>query len=642
MGVLGNPEGSEGYLSAVKNALSIFGPTNKTGGIAGDVNQYPPEDEYESKMSDKDIIELISVWKQTYSPYYEPIRKSQELSFNYWVGKQRPDEKSQVNRDTPELTKNLLFEAIETFLPIATRANPDPVVSADPSDTGQEIAKDIKIALVDWADRELLRRKLALMTRQWMLNRLGVAKLSWHEGTGTIRLDNINAKRMIFDRDGHIDLKGRFVGEYLGEKKKATAQTLLDMFPKKKEEIIKKCHGKMATKLEYYEWWYRNTDVFFTLDDTVLGKHKNPNWNYDGDIPVNPQIEEESEDDVRETMHIEGTNHWKEMWNPYIFLSIFSTGEQPHDDTSLIIQNISLQDLINRRMRQIDKNVEGMNNGLVVSGTAFTEEQASQAAGALRRGVAIRVPNGDVGKAVLFPQRPGLPADVFNNLRDGEESLQNIFGTAGSTAQGTESQDTVRGKILVSQQDSSRIGGGITEQIEQIADTVYNGVVQFMFVYYDDEHFVTSAGTQGGTELITIKNDMFPLLKTLNVTVKEGSLIPKDPMTVRNQSIDLWSANAIDPLNFYKALDVPDPVESTNQLMLWQLYQKGAIQPQMYLPSFAVAGQNANQTAQAQPQGQAVNPPPNAGVQNAPPEAGSPEAVQAQSKALLQAEPLPK
>ena len=38
------------------------------------------------------------------------------------------------------------------------------------------------------------------------------------------------------------------------------------------------------------------------------------------------------------------------------------------------------------------------------------------------------------------------------------------------TSQGVAEQDTVRGKIMVNQADSSRIGGGITEYIEQLAD----------------------------------------------------------------------------------------------------------------------------------------------------------------------------
>lgn len=623
-------------LNAIKGALGLFGDTNKAQGVGEPFNPQPI-DEYESSLSEKEIIELVAKWKQSYEVYYKDIDESQKLAFSYWIGKQRTDDNNQIKDATKQVIDNLTFEAIETFLPIATRANPDPVVSADPSDIGQKLSHAVKVALIDWADRQKLRRKLAKQTRHWLIYRIGVAKLCWDVKTKEIKVDVINARRMIFDKDGYIDEGGHFRGEYLGEKKQADANTLLEMFPKKRDWILEKAGKKKGTKLEYYEWWYKERDVFYTLDSEVLGKYKNPHWNYDGEsIEIDPETQEEVKTPIA------ATNYFKEMRSPYVFLALFSTGLHPHDDTTLILQNISVQDMINRRYRQIDTNVEGMNNGMVVSGTAFTEEQASQAAAALRRGVAIRVPNGKVGDAVQRFPAPNLSGDVYNSLKDARGELRNIFGTSGSTPSGVSNEDTARGKILVSQQDTSRIGGGITEQIEQVADSIYNWVVQMMFVYYDDEHFLTSAGAQGGMELLTIKNDMFPLVKTLNVTVKEGSLIPKDPLTQRNEAIDLWSANAIDPLNFYKKLDFPDPAQATNQLILWQMLQKGVIQPQQYLPSFQVATMpQPLPTQEPGTGGPAVSPPPNSPQPGAqPPAPQSPPAVEAQSQQLLGAIPI--
>jgi len=628
MAVLPSPESSKGILGAIKGALGLFDETNKAQSVT-EQSKASPVDEYESSLSEVEIVELISNWKKTYATYYQEVDKTQQLSFNYWIGNQKADEGTQMRDAGNQVIDNLIFEAVETFLPIATRANPDPLVNADPSDIGQETARNIKSALVSWADQQKLRRKLAKMTRHWGLYRLGALKVYWDPVTKEIKLDVINPRRMIFDRDGYIDEGGRFVGEYLGEKKQASAAKLIELFPKKREYITAKASKKLGTKLEYFEWWYRGKDMFFTLDDEVLGKYKNPNWNYDGTEQV-----KDPESDGEITTQVQGYNHFKEPRDPYIFLSVFSAGLHPHDDTSLIMQNISIQDMVNRRWRQIDRNVDGMNNGMVVSGTAFTEEQAAQAASALRRGVAIRVPNGKVSEAVQRFAAPALPNDVFNSLQDGRSELRNIFGTSGSTPQGIKSEQTARGKIMVSQQDSSRIGGGVTENIEQVADSVYNWVVQMMYVYYDEEHYTTSAGQQGGMELISVKNSAFPLLKTLTITVKEGSLIPKDPLTQRNEAIDLWSAGAIDPLTFFKKLDYPDPAQATQQLILWQMLQKGAIQPQDYLPSFAVGGGNPGQLPQQGVGGPAVNP---VGPQEQPqqPAPTSSEAVNQESKQLL-------
>jgi hypothetical protein len=631
MAIIGAPEGSRGVMDSIKGMFGLFGETNKSDGkTPGESGT--PEDAYESKMSDEEIMQLTRKWKDTYSVYFDPIKKTQELAFDYWIGKHRADDSTYINNSAQgqDLKDNLLFEAIETFLPIATRANPDPLVTADDSEIGQQLAHDIKVALVHEADVQKLRRKLAKMTRHWVLNRIGVVKIKWDVQTNSIKTEVLKPNRMIFDKDGYIDEGGHFVGDFLGEEKSETAQRLGEMFPKKADFIKMKSAGKKATKIKYIEWWYHNQEVFYTLDDEVLGKYKNPHWNYDGTVKEkDPMTGEETE------VEIQGTNHLKEPLAPYIFLSIFNASSHPHDDTSLMLQNISIQDVVNRRWRQIDKNVDGMNNGMVVSGTAFTEEQASQAASALRRGVSIRVPNGSVKDAVMRFPAPNLPADVFNNLRDARQEIRNIFGTAGSSAQGVENQETVRGKIMINQMDSSRIGGGVTEYIEQVADSIYNYWVQMMFVYYEEEHLIADADAQA-TQLIKLKNDQFPLIKSLNVTVKEGSLIPKDPLTQRNESIDLWSAGAIDPKSLYKKLDYPDPEEAAKQLLLWKLVSEGALPPQAYIADFQTPPQQLPQQGVGGP---AVN---NIGQegQGQMPSATSNEAVNAQSQQLLNQVPI--
>lgn len=617
---------SSGIWNAVKGALGVFDGINKTEGF--DENKNPlPEDEFESSLSDIKIIELIANWKRIYNTYFTDIEGSQKTAFGYWIGKQETDEAEQVQGNRP-LVDNLIFEAVETFIPIATRANPDPLVSADPSDAGQKLAHDIKEAIVHEADRMKFRKILKRVLRHWIIYKLGVLYHSYDEALDRIECEAINPKRMIFDKDGWIDEGGNFRGEYLGHKMQNTAERMIELFPKKKKEILEKAKGKMGTKLEYISWWYHGTDNFYTMDDNiVLGKFKNPHWNYDS-----------KEGDV------EGTNHLDEPSAPYTFLAVFSTGLQPHDETSLISQNIGLQDMVNRRYRQIDDNVRKMNNGLVVS-NKFTDSQASQAASALARGTAIRAAGDDVTKSVMRLPAPALPPQLFEMLNDGREQIKNIFGTSGSTPSGLNREETARGKILVNQLDTSRIGGGITEYLEQVADTTYNWWVQFMFVHWTDPHFIIASGMIGGSNLIQIKNTNFLEIKQLNITVKEGSLIPKDPLTQRNEAMDLWSANAIDPINLAKKLDMPDPENYAERLIIWQMVQKGTLPPTAYIPTFM---------QEQQPQAQGMNPalPPTSGVggeavnpigPNTPapaPAPGTQTAVQAESKQLLNSVPV--
>lgn len=638
---------SSGIWGAIKGALNIFSGINKTEG-GGEGASPTPINEYESSFSETEVVELIRQWRDSYRTYYnDGVESSQTLSFEYWIGKQRSDEADQI-QGASLLVDNKLFEAIETFIPIATRANPDPLVQADPSDFGQSLAKDIKNVLVYEADRLKLRMVLKGTLRDWLICRLGLIKVGYNPHTNQNTLEKINPKRWMGDRDGHWEF-GKFTGEWQAEKKKASAASLIEMFPPKKQYILDKAGGKTGTKLEYMEWWYKGRDVFYTHDDEVLGKFKNPHWNFDIP-PSEEELADNGFDLTPAQPGVEGKNHFKEPEAPYIGLVIFSTGIQPHDETSLILQNIGIQDRINKIGRQIDKNVEGMNNGMILS-DAFTADQASQAASALRRGVAIRAPGLDVTKSAMRFPPEALPRDVFQSLEDMRNELRNIFGTSGSTPEGVDSQQTVRGKILVNQLDSSRIGGGITEYLEQVADKIYNWMVQLMFVHWTDDHYITAAGQVSGTELVTIKNTQLGLLKSLDITVKDGSLIPKDPLTQRNEAIDLWSANAIDPIEFYKRLDYADPMNAAQQLIIWQMVQKGQLPPTAYIPTFGQQNPAVMQAMQAQQMMQmgaqgAPNLPPSgspadnqaqAGVQNAP----QPESAQAQGKQLIQSTPIP-
>jgi len=618
-------------FNAVKQAEGLFSNVNKAkssdGLVAEDV-----KDEYTSSFTDEQVTTLVTAWKKDYDTYYPDIKKVQEKSTQYWLGKQKVDMVDTIEgKDT---VVNKLFEAIETFLPIATRSNPEPLVSSDNTDEGQTLAKELKEVLAYQADTQKLRRKLAKMTRQWMIYLIGAIEVEYDSEVDDIKTSVINPQRFTFDKDGYIDESGFFIGEYFGIDCKMTASKLAVMFPKHKGYIMNAAGGKGGTKITYTKWWYRNTEVFFTLGTKkCLGKFKNPHWNYDGE-------EQRTDAETGQTMveQVIGRNHLLKPTAPYVFLSIFSLGKQPHDETSLVLQNIPQQDNINKRYRQLDRNIDGQNNGIIVDGRIMTQEQAAEAAGAKRRGAAIRV-MGDVNTAIKFDGPPQLPSDVWESVNKSEQNLANIFGTSGSTPSGIKSEESARGKIMISQMDASRIGGGITEYIEQAADTVYNLWVQMMYVHYDTEHYFNILGSEEGNELVSLYNGRFN--KSITVTVKEGSLIPKDPLTQRNEAVDLWSQNAIDPLTLYKKLDFPDPTAATEALIKWQMLGKGMIEPQMYLPSFRIQAPQAPLPGE-QPGtgGPAVNPMTGQEAPIPAPDAPSNEAGAVQSKQLLQSVPL--
>lgn len=548
--------------------------------IESDVNKASGEQEKEPRtlltvdVDDEQLIKLKNLWETDWKIYFAGQEKLIKEAEEYWIGRQYNTIEFQ-NTKRP-IVDNLIFESLETFLPEATKQNAEPVVMADNSPEGQLLSKNIKITLQFLADKLRLRLKLKRQARYWSIYKLGVLKVGWSPDVQEIFTDVVLTTKLILDPNSTIEDGGVYTGEYLGERKEATAQKLTEMFPKQKEFITNKAEGQMGLKLKYVEWWTREM-LFFTLDNTVLEKYRNPHWNYDETI--------QSADEFGNEMPVTtpGRNHFESPQIPYIFLSVFNLGKHPLDDTSLIIQNLANQDRINSTMKQIIRNVRKMNGGSAFASESFTKEEAAEAQKALDEGDGVWVPTGDITKAFKPYAGTPLPADVFNHLADMRSELRNIFGVKGSSAQGIQQEDTVRGKIITAQKDSSRIGGGISEYIEQCADRTFNWWVQLMFVYYDEPHFAAVLGTAKAQETIMLQSlQLQQYIGDLLISVKEGSMLPKDDVTRANQAIELASAQLLSPIDLYDALDFPDPKETAKNLFLWQTM------PQLLFPDLPV------------------------------------------------------
>lgn len=547
-------------------------------------------DELELSMDDEELIELKKDWEKAWAPFEKALAVSQNDNETYWLGKQYDSEQSNLGHP---LVDNLIFESLETFLPIATRPKADPIVTGDNTPEGEKLADKVRKMLQFWADDKSYNLKLKQVARFWSLYKLGVMKIGWSMQENDITVVSVRPQKLILDPDATIDC-AEYTGEYIGEYRKDSARNLIKRFPKAKKYIEDKCKGKLGTKFQYIEWW---TDdyVFWTMDDEVLAKAKNPHWNYE---KKEQQTDEMGQQSMGQTP---GRNHFPFAKKPYGFLSIFSLGLRPYDDTNIIQQVLPLQDLINKRLRQIDKNADKTNGGLAVSGDSFTKEQAAGVSKATEKGGTIFVPNGDVNKAVARLQAPPLANFVYESLVDYRNELRNIFGTRGSTPQGTTGEKTVRGKMIIKGQDGDRIGGGISTYLEQFSDAVYNYVVQMMYVYYDEEHVATLIGKNRSAEYVQLKSA--DLICKLSVSVKDGSMIPKDPVTEREEVMNLWSAGAIDPITFFEKLDFPDPRESAQQLYVWKA-DPGLLFPeagQAIAQKQAQAQQAANQPAPQAP-----------------------------------------
>jgi len=600
-----------GVTDLIQNNLNKTTETSNTSpeGVSGD--KY---DIFTLDKSDEELLKLKEQWEKGYASYEAKIKKIQERNLESYLGK-RADGQWIAEGDKP-LAGNLQFESEETFLAAALAKNPQPVVYTDNTPEGNAVADAVKTMLAFHSDQLIVRKKLASMVRQWSIYHLGVLKPGYDSRINDVTIDNRKIQDFVFDPEGYVDPYGDFTS-YLGERITVTTERLIDLYPKKANEIKVQADGQLGTKVTYTEWW---TDeyCFVTFKEIVLDKFKNPYYRYDEpvtDVLGKPVLDEMGQPAVQEKR-----NHFAYPKKPYIFLSVFTLHNQPHDLTGLIEQNIPNQNLISKRIDQIDQNISSSNNGYAYSEDNFNQETAKQAANARRKGNPILVPSGGPIDRAIFPlPAQALPSSTFQDLQNNKETLRTAWGVQGITAQPQDEDQTARGMILNQSHDTTRIGGGIGSAIEQVADNVFNWLTQLYYVFYDEKHFAAIMGNAKAVEYVTLSSK--DLDRQLIVSVAPDSLRPKDEVTEINLAQALFDKGAIGPKTLLKMLSFPDPDESAADGLMYKLDPMAYMQ--INFPDYAAKIQQsmqeqAMQEMQNQAQGAQMNAQAKASV---PPEA---------------------
>lgn len=515
------------------------------------------EDVLALPMDDADLLALRDDYEAKSNKYLPKVKARQDRNRMYVKGLQRSNT-TQV--DMP-VSSNLLFEATATFVPEALAENPEPVVFSDDTEEGKMASNDLKTMLQYHAEIFALRRKLGIMVWQWSMYFTAALKYGWDTETNEITMEVRKPQNFIFDPEGFIDEFGDFKGAFLGERLEKTAEWFIEHFPKHTTYLTLKANGKLGTQFVATEWW---TDkyCFTTFQDVVLEKHKNEFYNY-------PEVLKGTDEFGLETQTATPTiNHFAVPKMPYTFLSVFSLQEQPHDFTNLIEQNIANQNRISDRDAQITKNLASANNSVVLSGTAFTTETASQAVQSFYEEGFLLVPNGDVEHAVKRIPADNVPESVFQAQQNDENKLRSIYGTLGSTAQPTTKDETARGLILNQAHDSSRTGGGVGDSLETVAKGAFNWLAQLYCVFYDEKHYGAVMGNARGVEYVVLTQ--MNMTRKYVISVAPNSMKPKDEVSEQNLAMERWQNNAIDPIGLMKELDDPDPLNSAKRLVMWQ------------------------------------------------------------------------
>jgi hypothetical protein len=472
---------------------------------------------------------------------------------------------------------NRILTAVETLLPMITSQIPQPIATEGrDTDESRELAHDLEDVLVAKYDDFGVRRTFTRIGRHLLMGkRVGILKYRFDpeagermpDGTrkGAIVVESVRPEKVVFDADASDPDNIPLIAEYMSD----TVEDLVTMFPVKKKEIFAKfgikrgVKSQISKKVGYIQVWFTYRDksgdqqegVAYKLEEILLGATKNPNWNYD-------EFEEQEDGKFRRL------NYFDRPQKPYILVNHINTGKYVIDDTSLADQAMPLQDVLEKRGRQIVENADQASSGLVLNSKMISPDDAKKLIGDPSEKIMV---DGDVREAAARLPYNMLPAYVINDKNDARSEIDNIFG-ANAALRGEEQQgDKLLGAMVLSQRANSGRLQTVTNAIEDACGReygLYPSLVQMMKVYWDEPEVVRFNPTEGKTRFIDWQSDKIE--DGVRVRVKEGSAIPKDKESLKQQTIQI--APTLDPLTLAEGLDYPNAKEVAKRMVYYRFF----------------------------------------------------------------------
>src|SRR4030042_1364711 len=388
--------------------------------------------------------------------YYDTqlnLTARRKMNNDYWQGKQI-DKKMLYDWQVP-YTDNVIYRNVETIIPIAVSRVPEIYcLPGNDEPTKIQHAEDTQKVLNYKIKSRYIRDVLRTAGRNCLLDLIFIVKARWDRNAQKPVFEPVKASKVILD---HTAIPGSFgmsseAFDFIGEWLEEPLKVVIAKFPSKKEELFARVGDKgnkygterqLANKIRYQEIWFTWYDdkgfpmegVCWRYKDLILDRIKNPYWAWEGQEQPTGEVNPFTGEAIMETRQF---NHFDRPIKPYIIRNYQNIGNSgPIDPTSQVEQVISLQDVINKRGRQITELAERANPKKVFSNAFLTKEQASDVTDDPGESI---VGDGPVGEG--FTYVPGVPPNptLYQDLLANRLEADNILG-AHSTTRGERSTD---------------------------------------------------------------------------------------------------------------------------------------------------------------------------------------------------------
>lgn len=467
----------------------------------------------------------------------------------------REVDEGQLYRFQIPYNENEIFVAVQSIVAYLTSRTPSAeVYPAQDSQMSRILATDIEKAIEAHSDKFQLNMELASVVRHLMLKRVGVLHL-WFDPDygeyGEIRVKSINPDHLIFDKNAEQGQNPAFIAHI----HKDSVEELVYRHPEKKEDIYSALGYKlknptpkqMSQTVIWRQVWvthYKNNEPIegcvSYFDNVVLSKYKDPNWIYNGkggalknflDMPT----------------------------KPYILFNDINDGQHLIDHTTVIEQAGWIQEVLNKRGRQIMENADTANGFRIFDSKALTMDQAQNLTGDPNQKILLKnSTGGPLSNLVMNIAPTMLPDYVVQDKTDLRNTLHTITGTPSQfRGDNNDENDTTLGESLMVKNQASGRQDLTVRSIAASMNRYFKFLTQMMKVHYTEKHFYTVNGGDGEFDHIAMHRDKIE--DGVSINVKEGSSLPFDKSRQEAIALQLAKMDRISTLDLYKDLHIESP-----------------------------------------------------------------------------------
>ena len=455
---------------------------------------------------------------------------------------------------------NRIFTAIETLVALVVSRPPQPVVmQAYDTEASYELAQNLQKALLCKYEDLYLKGKFQMVARHLLMGyRLAVMKYRWDDTIGALQEDGTRFGDVVVDvlRPHRVvlDAGAQYIDDIplIAEYRSDTIDDLCERYPDKKEEIYKQDSAKdksTTKKVGYLEIHFTTRDkttgqrieaVVWKYKDCIMDSMKSPHWNYD-------ETYQDSNGKKRQA------NFLEKPTKPYVLFNFLNLGKWVLDDTSLTDQAIPMQEVLNKRGRQIVENADQANSGTIWNSNMVKQEDVAKLLGDPGERVMAK---GNVTEAAARLPINMLPDYVMEDKIDARNEIDNIYSTHGAIRGEVTKSKTLGQDVMSQRGDAARINV-LATAIEDGGDRLYKGVTQMFKVFYDTPQLFRYTGIDSSTNFFTLGRDQVE--ENIGLRVKSGSVLPEDPIAKKDETIATMAI--LDPLSIAEGLGKENPME---------------------------------------------------------------------------------